>query len=123
MRVQNELINAVVVVVDVDAQVCRMLKRIIERGFEVVLTAMSIEEAEKILAQVGATHLVCDYEIGEDGVNCFEAITNWRNKYASIRRSIVLTGTDISSVPVPDEVDLVLAKTMTPTELLRALGW
>ncbi|MCP4604832.1 MAG: response regulator [Proteobacteria bacterium] len=111
----------IALIVDNDKQICRMLKRILMSGFDVVITATSPLEAEALLKTWAVTHLICDYGFGPDEPEGFEVVAKWRKECPSICRTVVLAGSDISGVHIPDEVDLILTKNVPREKLFRAL--
>jgi len=122
MNTVRRLLGAVALVVDSDQQACRMLSRVLGGVFEAVLTATTPEEAEAILKKAMITHLVCDHELGIEEHGGFEYAAQWRRTYPSIRRVVVIAGTDISQVRIPVEIDLILTKSVTSNELRKGIA-
>ncbi len=113
--------GSVVLIVDFDQQVCRMLWRILSRNFSMVLTATDVDQAESILDRYEVTHLVADHSFGSDTMNSFEILPIWRQKHQSVHRAVILAGTDISKHQMPKEIDSVLLKTETMDNLVKAV--
>ncbi len=120
----NKKNGAIVVVISYDAQIRRMLWRILTPAFgDRVFGAADVEEAERILSKRKVTHLVCDHAVSTDAYNCYELIALWRKHWASIRKAIVLRGNYDPDVLLPPEVDFVFSKQEPPEKIIRALGW
>ena len=108
-------------IIDDDPQVQRMLMRIFSDHFDVVLTAGTPDEVEAILEQKGVTHIISDYDLGQQYPSGTELIIGWRRQYPSIQRVLLLTGSRLSGADIPPEVDQYFSKGEDTKNLLRAL--
>jgi len=117
-----EGISGVVLVVDDSAFVLKSVARILSRTFEQVLTAASPDEAEVQLAGQAVTHVVCDQVLGRDLPRGTDLVPEWRTRFPSIRRAIILTGSPLAEVPTVDGVDAILGKPGSANEIFEGLG-
>lgn len=110
-----------VLIVEDNEHVRRMLRKILKRRFDKILLAADPNEADRLLAENVVTHLLCDCNLGPGFPMGCQLIPGWRKKHPTIRRAVVYTGTDLSAVKVPPQVDRVVAKTDEVQELIKAL--
>lgn len=111
----------VLLVVDDRPYVCRALVRLLKYRFQQVCTANTLSEAESLLCEHPVTHLVCDCALGPDQPRTIDMIPGWRRAWPAIERVVLYSGTDLSAVAIPPEVDAVVAKGSEPRELIEAL--
>ena len=113
----------ILLVVDDDPRICRMVTRRLLCRFEALLTACTAAEAEQTLMRERVSHLVCDNDLGGGAPRGTALIAGWRSRYPSIERAVLFTG-GIG----PDEaasasgIDAVVYKTTDFDILTRALG-
>ena len=120
-RVFNNQSKEILLVIDDDPQVRRMLTRYFTHHFDVVLTADTPDEAEAILEQEDVTHIISDYNLGPQYPSGTELIIGWRRQYPSIRRVLLLSGSCLSDADIPLEVDHYSSKGEDPKDWLRVL--
>jgi DNA-binding NarL/FixJ family response regulator len=111
----------VVLVVDDRPYVCRALARVLKYRFQHVHTATTFDEAEALLGERRVTHVVCDCALGEDQPRTFDRVPDWRRCWPSIERVVLFSGTDLTDVSIPPEVDAVVPKGADPRELIESL--
>lgn len=112
----------VLLVVDDESAVCRAVKKMLKDRFDEVLSAYSPDEAELILASREVTMVICDHRFGDNQDVGLKLVADWRKKHPSIRRAVLLTGTDVSILTAPEGVDRIISKSIRTKELLEALG-
>ncbi len=114
--------KSVLLVVDDESSVCRALARMLKNRVDEIVTAFSPQEAETVLGSRKITHLICDHWFGAGQPLGLNLAGKWKNEHSSIRRAVVLTGTDITKLEAPPGVHQVIAKTVKADELAEALG-
>ena len=97
------------------------MKRILSHEFDTVLTAGTPDEAEEIFEENDVTQIISDYDLGPEYPNGIELIVDWRKRYPSIRRVLLLTGTHLADADIPPEVEHYFAKGVDPKVLIREL--
>ncbi len=115
-------VKSIVLVVDDESTVCRALSRMLRKQADEILSAISPGEAETVLATRTVTHVICDHWFGSGQPLGLDLVSKWKNEYPSIKRVIVLTGTDISKLEANPNVDCIMDKTVDPDELIKVLG-
>lgn len=108
----------ILLVVDNEPQITRLVRRVCTKDFAIVYTACSAKRATQILNSIPVTHLVCDFNLNEDQ-NGVALICGWRSQFSSLQRTILYTGSDFSQISTPDQIDVVLQKGES-TSLLRS---
>lgn len=111
----------VLLVVDDRRYVCRALARVLKYRFQQVHTAHTVAEAETRLRDHRVTHLVCDCTMGHDQPRTIDLVPGWRRNWPAIERVVLYSGTDLSGVEIPAQVDAVVPKGADPRELIEAL--
>ena len=118
----DDHIKSILLVVDDESSVCRALSRMLKGRVDEILSAYSPMEAETILKTREITLLICDHWFGQGQPLGADLAAKWKDRYKSIRRAVVLTGTDISKIETPPGVHQIIAKTVKTEELVEALG-
>ena len=101
-----------VLVVDEDAQVCRLMERCLKEYFDKVYTAAAPFSASHILGKQRVTHLLCEHFL-VGAINGAELIQFARWEYPSIERAVIFTAGDLSEARAQGtapEIDAVVAK-------------
>ncbi len=111
----------ILLIVDDSEKVRTTLRRLLSSAFDEVFLSANPNEAEQLLGQHDISHILCDYDLGKDMPKGTELVIEWRRQYPEIGRAVILTGSDISQIDVPPEVDAIFSKTMSPRDLLAAL--
>jgi len=113
--------DAILLIIDDEASVCRALSRILSKKAAETITARNISDAELILDTREITHVLCDHLLGPGQPKGLDNAIYWKEEYPSIRKIIVLTGTDAAFDEPPQGIDKVLPKTTDPMELAEHL--
>ncbi len=111
----------VLLVVDDEPLVGRMIRRVLASDFDWILTATDPEEASASLEEACVTHLVCDCYLGPGLARGCDLVADWRRDNPSIRRAVVFATTDLSGSPRPEGVDAVLRKSADAGQIRKAL--
>ena len=111
----------ILLIVDDDPQVRKMLMRLFKHHFDAAFTAATPADAERILQENKVTHILSDYDLGEENPRGTELIIEWRRRYPLIQRVLLLSGSKLSISKIPDEVDRFIEKGSEPREILEAL--
>ncbi|MCP4600586.1 MAG: response regulator [Proteobacteria bacterium] len=114
--------KSVLLVVDDESSVCRALSRMLKSSVDEILTAITPSEAEMVLESRKITHVICDHWFGPGLPLGLDLAAKWKEQHLSIQRAVVLTGTDVSRLESRPGVHQIMAKTVRPEELLKALG-
>ena len=112
----------ILLLVDDDPNVLRSLSRLLGPEFDLLLTAQTVEDAERLLEDNPVTHLVCDGDLGPSSPAGLELVPRWRRQHASIVYAVIFSGSDLSRIPAPHGVDSLLPKSSDPAELTRLLA-
>jgi CheY-like chemotaxis protein len=120
-RASTQKSEEILLVVDDDPQVRRMLVRFLSRDFSKVLAAATPMEAEQLLITHKVTHLISDYDLGAEHRRGTELVAMWRQRYRSIERALLLTGCSLVDIELPPAVDAYFLKGVDPKHLLKAL--
>jgi CheY-like chemotaxis protein len=122
---ENVIPRKTVLVVDDNEQICRAMSRRLGPLFDEVFVATDPREAARILEDSFVTHVLCDFDlgfgIGLESVTGYGFVQCWRREFPEIRRTVVFSGTDLSRLEKPREVDAVVRKTEAPDMVVEAL--
>ena len=113
--------KSILLVVDDESAVCRVMRRLLGRRFDEVVTVETPADAETVLASRPVTHIVCDQCLGPGRPTGCEIAGGWKAAHPTIRRVVILTGVDIAGLTAPPGVDRLLPKTTDPDELAALL--
>ncbi len=111
----------ILLIVDDENLILKMLVRTLTPRFNKVFTASSPSEAEALLNENSITHLVCDCNLGPDLPLGIDLIPSWREMCPSITRAVVYSGTNLPTRTVSNDIDMIVAKSEGPGKLLTAL--
>jgi CheY-like chemotaxis protein len=112
----------ILLVVDDESAVCRVVRRLLKKRFDEIVTAETPTDAETVLASHDVTHVICDQVLGPGQPQGLELARGWKTAFPSIRKIIVLTGANVNDLVAPPGVDLVLSKATDPEQLAAHLG-
>ena len=118
----DRMAKSILLIVDDESSVCRALSRMLKRHFDRVITAVSPKEAEVILYSNSVTHVICDHWFGAGQPLGLDIAARWKEEFKSIKRAVVLTGTDATQLTPPPGVHQIMAKTAEAEDLASALG-
>ncbi len=117
----SERAENILLIVDDESSVCRAISRMLQRSVSEITTAISPTEAETILETRQVTHIICDHWFGQGQPLGLSLVATWKKRYPSLKRIVVLTGTDVSQLETPEGVDGVMPKTVDPAKLIKIL--
>ena len=120
-RVSRHKSKEILLIVDDDPQIRRMLMRLFQRHFDLAFTAATPTDAERILQENRVTHILSDYDLGTENPRGTELIIGWRKRYPLIQRVLLLSGSQVSQSQIPNEVDQFFEKGSDPIAILEAL--
>lgn len=86
------------------------LQRFLSLYFEQVHTAGTPDEAEAALNEYHPTLLLCDYWLGNEYPPATDLIPGWRERYPTIERVALMTGTKAAALGRVHCVDAVFQK-------------
>ena len=118
----GDLRRYTLLVVDDEPRICKHLARLLERSFYSVHTATSQREAERILGEERVTHLICDYNLGDDSPSGAELISEWRGRFPSIGLAVLFTASAESQISILPGVDRVFFKPGDLPELIATFS-
>ncbi|HEY3452535.1 MAG TPA: response regulator [Myxococcales bacterium] len=84
--------SRVLLLVDDEPDITKVLRRMLKRSFDAVFTATSGEAAAEILSQNSVTHVVADHDLGDEGPKGATLVSRWRQAHPSIRFAAIFTG-------------------------------
>lgn len=111
----------ILLIIDDDPSIRRMLMRLFSQHFDLAFTAGTPADAERILRENFVTHIISDYDLGAGVPRGTELIVDWRRRYPLIRRVLLLSGAIIKGSQIPCEVDRFFEKGTDPKEILEVL--
>lgn len=109
-------------IVDRDKSFGKALERVLERYFDDIFVAPSVEFAFGVLSDILVTHLIVNHDLGHPDVGGINLIVFWRNERPKIEKAILLTDDETPTIYKYDEIDDVLPKNVPMEELVKALG-
>ncbi|MFO8074042.1 MAG: response regulator [Polyangia bacterium] len=114
--------RTVLLVVDDESTVCRVLRRMLSPLVDELLTAENVADAEAILEARSVTHLLCDHLLGPHQPKGMDAASRWRERYPSISTAVILTGARMDELEPSAGIDAVISKVVDAEQLAGALG-
>jgi len=85
--------------------------RYFKRHFQTVLLASDPDQAERLLASSPSpTHVICDYWLGDAHPVGSVLLPRWRKRFASLKRGILVSGSEIEEIDCPPGVDAIFGK-------------
>lgn len=116
----SESNHSVLLVVDDEPMIVRLIIRSFKNDFDEILYASTPDEAEQLLLNNHVTHFVCDNNLGPGHPAGNELINRWHSMFPELKKVVLFTGMDITTVPLEDGID-VISKTSDPQILLDYL--
>ena len=120
-RVSTNKSREILLIVDDDPQIRRMLMRFFKHHFDSALTAATPADAERILRENVVTHILLDFHLGYNNPRGTELVVDWRRRYPLIRKALLLSGTRLQDKQIPPEVDHYFMKPIEPKDVMEAL--
>lgn len=114
--------RTVLLVVDDESTVCRVLRRMLSPLVDELLAAENVSDAEAILEARSVTHLLCDHLLGPHQPKGMDVAADWRERYPSITAAVILTGASMDELERSAGIDAVIPKTVDARQLAEALG-
>jgi DNA-binding response OmpR family regulator len=112
----------VLLIVDDDPRLCRMLSRRLESSFDELHTANTPADTERKLQKESVTYLICDFNLGEGSPQGTDLIAKWRSQYPSTERAVLFASTYLDDKIKPVGVDALIYKTTDFKQLMEALN-
>lgn len=106
-------------IVDDRADVLRTIARYMSLHFE-VHAVRTVDEAEDCLTVAAPSRVLCDYWLGRKAPNGGELLARWRQQFACIEKTALMTGTKTAALEALPGVDRVFAK---PLNFERVASW
>ncbi|HNS96266.1 MAG TPA: hypothetical protein PLJ27_11980 [Polyangiaceae bacterium] len=107
----------VLLIVEDRADVGLAFRRYFSRYFDSVLLASTPAQAESILqGEPSPTHMICDHWLGEGIPVGLILLSKWRAQFPSLKRCIIVSGSEIEPLSLPPGVDAVFNK---PADMSR----
>ena len=99
----------VLLVVDDEPQVCRLMERQLGEYFDEIITETNPNKVSEILGHRGVTHVLSDFNLHStaDGVHF---VTGWKREFPCIERAVIFTALDLCDLEIPEEVAAVVSK-------------
>jgi len=118
----NEPRATLALLVDDHELVRRTMARALTKYFPEVLTAANQTEAEQMLEHREVTHVICDWNLGENHPKGNELVPLWRDRWPSISRAVIFTGTAPEDIATAPAIDGIVDKADGLEALLEALN-
>ncbi|MEM6790714.1 MAG: response regulator [Myxococcota bacterium] len=118
--VSGALASARLLVLDDHAEILRSMDRYFGLFVAEVHTAITPEEAERILIAREPGLLLCDYWLGEEVPPGTQLVSDWRQRFDFIRAAAMMTGTKATGLLDAHGVDAVFQK---PLRLPEVKNW
>ena len=111
----------VLLIVDDEIEICRLLERSLARDFDQVHTAGSAADANAILEQHAVTHVVCDLYLGRGEPLGDELIRTWKQSWRTIQYAALFTGSTYEKDHTYERVDHIFMKPRGFDDLIALL--
>lgn len=108
-------------IVDDREEVLRALERYMGLYLTHVYGAQTPDEATRIMHEQAPGFLLCDFWLGEKHPPSTSLIPQWRARFPSIKRVILMSGTKSSSIPNCEAVDVIFPKPLDLRGLVQYL--
>ncbi|MCP4605500.1 MAG: response regulator [Proteobacteria bacterium] len=111
----------VLLIVDKNDLVRRMIYNEFSCTFDQVFSAEDFIQAESMLENNVITHVICGQIFDENDLTGSDIIPQWRWLYPSIRRAVILSGTSIDEIQLSYGVDSIIPKPSRISAIIDAL--
>lgn len=99
----------ILLVVDDEPLITRAVRKLFLKDFDAIYSVCSSIKAFEAFCCIPITHIVCDFDLGEEK-NGIELVAQWRSNFSSIERALIFSGHNLSRSSVPKYIDAVLQK-------------
>lgn len=120
MNPPEKMAESLLIVDDRD-EVLRALERYMGLYLTHVYAAHTPDEALLVLQEHAPSFVLCDFWLGEKFPPSTSIIPEWRARFPSIKRVILMSGTKSSSIPTCDAVDAIFPKPLDLRGLVQYL--
>ncbi len=120
-RISTDKQQDILLIVDDDPQIRKMLMQLFQHHFDAAFAAATSMDAERVLQEQKVTHLLSDYDLDDGSPRGTELIFGWRQRYPSIRRALLLSSSKLPLSQLPNAVDQFFEKGSDPVKILEAL--
>jgi len=97
------------------------LRRLLNGKVDEIITAQTPVDAEVVLKTKPVTHVLCDHFLGPGQPTGLSIAHNWKQNYPSLKKVIILTGTDVNYLSQASGIDKIIPKTVDPVDLIKML--
>jgi DNA-binding NtrC family response regulator len=111
----------VLLVVDDEPEICKLLKRSLRGEFDEIHTATDQTDAESILQERPVTHVVCDFYLATGDTLGDRLLSVWRDSWPSIEYAALFTGSTIERHEGSGKIDDIFAKPRDFNNLVASL--
>lgn len=112
----------ILLVIDDESAVCRALRRLLGPRVDQFITAETAEDALTVLETRSVTHVLCDFALGPGQPNGIDMARQWKTQFSSLKKVIVITGTNAADGECPEGIDRVIGKATDPDTLMEYLA-
>lgn len=116
----------VLLVLDDDPQVCRVMERCLKDRFEEIFTETNPIRAHAVLETQRVTHILADLRLGGEADGA-AFVTFWKREFSHIERAVIFTAGDVHNVGVDGcerfapEIDAIISKVDGIDAIIAAL--
>ncbi len=100
----------VLLIVDDEIDICKLLERSLRGDFEQIHVAGCAADADAILASHPVTHVVCDLYLGSGDPLGDELIRRWKQRWPTIQYAALFTGSTYEKDHTYEKVDHIFMK-------------
>jgi len=108
-------------IVDDREEVLRALERYMGLYLTHVYGAQTPDEAVAVMQAHAPSFLLCDFWLGEKHPPSTSLIPDWRARFPSLKKVVLMSGTKSSSIPTCSAVDVIFPKPLDLKGLVQYL--